>query len=122
MDYLLVFQLVNATSGAAPAGRGSGSTPAAPRPRFAWGERTRIIRAGSIQWKAVDPEARMYLNITDKVVYAKIVYYGCGLGGKTTSLNAVYQRTDPKKRHRLVALKTKGDRTLFFDLLPFDWV
>jgi signal recognition particle receptor subunit beta len=62
----------------------------------------------------------MYLNLSDKVVYAKIVYYGCGLGGKTTSLNAVYQCTDPEQKHRLVSLNTKNDRTLFFDLLPFE--
>jgi signal transduction histidine kinase/signal recognition particle receptor subunit beta len=48
------------------------------------------------------------------------VYYGPALGGKTTNLQALHGITDPRGTHKLVSLKTADDRTLFFDLLPFD--
>src|SRR5262245_37755655 len=51
---------------------------------------------------------------------AKIVYYGPGLCGKTTNLQAIHQRTAPKSRGEMVSLETETDRTLFFDLLPLE--
>jgi hypothetical protein len=51
---------------------------------------------------------------------AKIVYYGPGLGGKTTNLLAIHQKTAPGSRGEMVSLETETDRTLFFDLLPLD--
>ena len=48
----------------------------------------------------------------------KIVYYGPALSGKTTNLQALYQKMDPKVRGRLMTLDTKDDRTLFFDMMP----
>ncbi|HMR80894.1 MAG TPA: ADP-ribosylation factor-like protein, partial [Polyangiaceae bacterium] len=48
----------------------------------------------------------------------KIVYYGPGLGGKTTSLQHVHQTARPEHRGRLVSLATPVDRTLYFDFLP----
>src|SRR5262245_39329755 len=51
---------------------------------------------------------------------AKIVYYGPGLCGKTTNLQAIHQRTAPQSRGDMVSLETETDRTLFFDLLPLD--
>ena len=62
----------------------------------------------------------MQFNQEDRVIMAKIVYYGPALGGKTTNLEAIHRITDPEQRSTLVSLKTEGDRTLFFDLLPFD--
>ena len=56
----------------------------------------------------------------EKVLVAKLVYYGPALGGKTTNLQALHRITDPRGTHKLVSLKTADDRTLFFDLLPFD--
>ena len=56
----------------------------------------------------------------EKVLVAKLVYYGPALGGKTTNLQALHGITDPRGTHKLVSLKTADDRTLFFDLLPFD--
>lgn len=50
----------------------------------------------------------------------KIVYYGPGVGGKTTNLDQIHQMLDPTLRGRMVELKTSGDRTLFFDLLPVE--
>lgn len=51
---------------------------------------------------------------------AKVVYYGPGLCGKTTNLQAIHQRTAPQSRGDMVSLETETDRTLFFDLLPLD--
>jgi signal recognition particle receptor subunit beta len=48
----------------------------------------------------------------------KVVYYGPALSGKTTNLQALYQKMDPKVRGRLMTLDTKDDRTLFFDMMP----
>ena len=60
----------------------------------------------------------MQFNTKDKELTLKIVYYGPALSGKTTNIQALHQILDPSKRGRLMTLDTKGDRTLFFDLLP----
>lgn len=51
-------------------------------------------------------------------ISAKIVYYGPGLSGKTTSLKAIYSSVKPERRGELISLATEGDRTIFFDFLP----
>jgi len=38
------------------------------------------------------------LNYADGELNLKIVYYGCGLGGKTTNLRSIYAALDSKKR------------------------
>lgn len=48
----------------------------------------------------------------------KLVYYGPGLSGKTTNLQALHERLDEKARGRLLTVDTADDRTLFFDLMP----
>lgn len=50
----------------------------------------------------------------------KVVYYGPGLGGKTTNLEQIHARTRPEQRGKLIALEHAGERTLFFDLLPLE--
>lgn len=60
----------------------------------------------------------MQFNTKDKELTLKIVYYGPALSGKTTNIQALHQILDPAKCGRLMTLDTKGDRTLFFDLLP----
>jgi hypothetical protein len=59
-------------------------------------------------------------NYTTMQVTAKIVYYGPGLGGKTSNLQYIHHKTAPKSRGEMVSLETEADRTLFFDLLPID--
>jgi hypothetical protein len=49
----------------------------------------------------------------------KIVYYGPGLSGKTTNIKKIYERFMGKKG-QLLSVDTKGERTLFFDLLPLE--
>jgi signal recognition particle receptor subunit beta len=57
-------------------------------------------------------------NVESREIALKIVYYGPALSGKTTNLQALFQRMDPSVRGRLMTLDTKDDRTLFFDMLP----
>lgn len=58
------------------------------------------------------------LNNEAREIAVKVVYYGPALSGKTTNLQALYQKIDPAVRGRLMTLDTKDDRTLFFDMLP----
>jgi len=57
-------------------------------------------------------------NYSGREINAKIVYYGPGLSGKTTNLEHIYNKTAPHLRGKMVSMKTKVDRTLFFDFLP----
>lgn len=58
------------------------------------------------------------INPLARELSAKIVYYGPGLSGKTTSLQYIHSSLKPSHRGELVSLATEGDRTLFFDFLP----
>jgi signal recognition particle receptor subunit beta len=59
----------------------------------------------------------MFVNRRKGELNLKIVYYGPALSGKTTNLEFVHAKTDPKARGDLVSLKTREDRTVFFDYL-----
>ena len=61
-----------------------------------------------------------FINPKTKEVQIKIVYYGPGRGGKTTNLEYIYRKFNQRIKSEMVSLKTHGDRTLFFDFLPFD--
>jgi mutual gliding-motility protein MglA len=61
-----------------------------------------------------------FINLKSKVIQVKIVYYGPGRGGKTTNLEYIYQKLQSRIQAEMVTIKTHGDRTLFFDFLPFD--
>lgn len=61
-----------------------------------------------------------FINFVSGEVEFKIVYYGCALGGKTSSLGYIHERVDAQDRGNLVLLPTQNDRTLFFDFLPVD--
>ena len=58
------------------------------------------------------------VNAEAREIAVKVVYYGPALSGKTTNLQALFQKIDPKVRGRLMTLDTKDDRTLFFDMMP----
>jgi signal recognition particle receptor subunit beta len=53
-----------------------------------------------------------------KLLQCKIVYYGAGLGGKTTNLRTAHKKTDPKRRGKLLTLETESKPPLFFDFAP----
>src|SRR5919199_1408945 len=60
------------------------------------------------------------INYASREINCKIVYYGPGLGGKTTNLEHVYCKVAPSTRGKLISLATETERTLFFDFLPVD--
>lgn len=61
-----------------------------------------------------------FINRKYKQVQVKIVYYGPGRGGKTTNLEYIFKNFKDRTQSDIVSIKTHGDRTLFFDFLPFD--
>ena len=61
-----------------------------------------------------------FINYAAKEINCKIVYYGPGLGGKTTNLQYIYAKTAPDAKGKMISLATETDRTLFFDFLPLD--
>ena len=61
-----------------------------------------------------------FVNLKKREVQAKIVYYGPGRGGKTTNLVYLYDNFKNRINTEMVAIKTHGDRTLFFDFIPID--
>ncbi len=58
------------------------------------------------------------IDFQRREIAVKLVYYGPALSGKTTNLQALHARLDPRRRGHLLTLDTKDDRTLYFDLLP----
>ena len=62
----------------------------------------------------------MYINQNLGEIHLKIVYYGPALSGKTTNLEYIHNHTNPQMRSDLVSLKTRGDRTIFFDFLQLE--
>ena len=60
------------------------------------------------------------IHIRNKEVQIKIVYVGPGRGGKTTNLEYIFSKIRHRILSDMVSIKTQGDRTLFFDFLPFD--
>jgi signal recognition particle receptor subunit beta len=62
-----------------------------------------------------------FINYVAREINCKIVYYGPGLGGKTTNLQYVYQITSAENKGKLISLATETERTLFFDFLPIDF-
>ena len=61
------------------------------------------------------------LNYAAREMTAKIVYYGPGLSGKTTSIQYIHAKISPKNKGKLVSLATETDRTLFFDFFPVEF-
>ena len=61
-----------------------------------------------------------FINYLSREINCKIVYYGPGLGGKTTNLEHIYGKVKPDTRGKLISLATETERTLFFDFLPVD--
>jgi mutual gliding-motility protein MglA len=59
-----------------------------------------------------------FINYANKEVNCKVVYYGCGMSGKTTNIQYVYEHTQTEQKGKLVSLSTENERTLFFDFLP----
>ena len=61
-----------------------------------------------------------FVNFATREITAKIVYYGPGLGGKTTSLQYIHNSLPPDNRGKMISLATEEDRTIYFDFLPLN--
>lgn len=62
----------------------------------------------------------MFINWKLKEINLKIVYYGPALSGKTTTLQYIHKKTNPDRRGDMVSLKTRGDRTIYFDFMQLE--
>lgn len=61
-----------------------------------------------------------FINYAAKEINCKIVYYGPGLGGKTTNLQYIYNSTQEAQKGKMISLTGDTERTLFFDFLPLN--
>jgi len=61
------------------------------------------------------------INMSEREITVKAVYYGPALSGKTTNLQMLHQQIDSETRGQMVTLDTTGDRTLYFDFLPIEF-
>lgn len=62
----------------------------------------------------------MFINWALQEINLKIVYYGPGMSGKTSNLEYIHSKLDPSLTGELVTLKTKEDRTIFFDFMQIE--
>ena len=63
----------------------------------------------------------MQINMQEREITVKVVYYGPALSGKTTNLLQLHALIDPGARGKMVTLDTADDRTLYFDFLPIEF-
>ena len=61
------------------------------------------------------------INMTEREITVKVVYYGPALSGKTTNLQQLHTFIDTDSRGKMVTLDTADDRTLYFDFLPIQF-
>ena len=61
-----------------------------------------------------------FINYAAREINCKIVYYGPGLGGKTTNIQWIHEKTRQEAKGKLISLATESERTLFFDFLPIE--
>jgi signal recognition particle receptor subunit beta len=61
-----------------------------------------------------------FINYAAREINCKIVYYGPGLGGKTTNIQWIHEKTREDAKGKLISLATETERTLFFDFLPIE--
>ena len=61
-----------------------------------------------------------FINYAAREINCKVVYYGPGLGGKTTNIQYVHEKMSGNNHGKLISLATETDRTLFFDFLPIE--
>lgn len=60
------------------------------------------------------------IDLASRQIHGKVVYFGPGLGGKTTNLRQIHARLPVSARTDLVSIDAEGERTIFFDFLPLD--
>ncbi len=60
------------------------------------------------------------INVAAREIHCKIVYYGPGMGGKTSNLQYIHGAVPKETKGDLLSIATETERTLFFDFLPLD--
>jgi signal recognition particle receptor subunit beta len=60
------------------------------------------------------------IDVANREIHARIVYYGPGLSGKTTNLTNIHQRLPAEIRGEMKSIATEAERTLFFDFVPIE--
>src|SRR5688572_2948742 len=60
------------------------------------------------------------INVAAREIHCKIVYYGPGMGGKTSNLQYIHAQVSKEAKGELLSIATETERTLFFDFLPLD--
>jgi len=78
------------------------------------------VRGSPLRVRPYLRKALSFINFAAREINCKIVYYGAGLGGKTTNLQVIYQKTADQQKGKMISLATETERTLFFDFLPLD--
>lgn len=58
------------------------------------------------------------IDVKKRRIDSKIVYYGPGQSGKSANLKYIYEHVGAENRGRLASLPTKGDASLYIDVLP----
>ncbi len=61
-----------------------------------------------------------FINLKRKEIQVKIVYYGPGKSGKTTNLIYIYNKFHNQIKSKMISIDSFGDRTVFFDFMPFN--
>ena len=61
------------------------------------------------------------INMIEREITVKVVYYGPALSGKTTNLQQLHEMMSHDSRGKMVTLDTTDDRTLYFDFLPIQF-
>ncbi len=112
---LLTLGIRSGNRGNLPVIGGCGIKPSVPSQNFTW--------PGSAAPGSFCHDLRKvlsFINFAAREINCKIVYYGAGLGGKTTNLQYIFQKTADQQKGKMISLATETDRTLFFDFLPLD--
>jgi len=60
------------------------------------------------------------INVAAREIHCKIVYYGPGMGGKTSNLQYIHAQVSKEAKGELLSIATETERTLFFDFLPLE--
>ena len=60
------------------------------------------------------------IDVAAREIRGKIVYYGPGLGGKTTNLHYIHGKVPAAAKGELRSIADETERTLFFDFMPLD--
>jgi len=61
------------------------------------------------------------INMSEREIAVKVVYYGPALSGKTTNLQKLHELICSDARGKMVTLDTADDRTMYFDFLPIQF-